>query len=67
MTEPSDADDTAHEGFTTREREAIEQRVKELRAEGRRGKKQADLEQAALDAIAMADATVRSRSGCTRS
>lgn len=57
MTEPSGADDMASEGFTAREREAIKQRVEELRAEGRSGKKQADLEQAALDAIAaMADA-----------
>lgn len=49
MTEPSAADEA---GFTKREREAIKERAEELRAEGRSGKKKADLEEAALKAIA---------------
>ncbi len=53
MTDPSaSAHDPVPEGFTAHEREAIRQRAEELRAEGRSGKKKADLERAALDAIA---------------
>ncbi|HEY3506265.1 MAG TPA: hypothetical protein VGN37_26195 [Actinocatenispora sp.] len=40
------------EGFTAAERAAMKQRAAELRAEGRKGAKQADGLQAALDAIA---------------
>lgn len=46
----TDAPGTA--GFTDRERAAMKQRAEELREEGRSGKKKADLEKAALDAIA---------------
>lgn len=45
-------DPTTSDGFSDQERAAIRQRAEELRAEGRSGAKKADLEQAALDAIA---------------
>ena len=43
---------TAQSGFTTEERAAMKARAAELRAEGKKGAKQADGLQAALDAIA---------------
>jgi uncharacterized protein YdhG (YjbR/CyaY superfamily) len=43
---------TESKGFTTEERAAMKQRATELRAEGKKGAKQADGLQAVLDAIA---------------
>jgi uncharacterized protein YdhG (YjbR/CyaY superfamily) len=44
--------DTASDGFTAEERAAMKQRAAELRAEGKKGAKQADGLQAVLDRIA---------------
>lgn len=44
--------EAAARGFSEQELAAIRQRAEELRAEGRSGRKKADLEQAALKAIA---------------
>jgi uncharacterized protein YdhG (YjbR/CyaY superfamily) len=44
--------ETGTDGFTAEERAAMKQRAAELRAEGKKGAKQADALQAVLDAIA---------------
>lgn len=49
---PTNTSQTTSDGFTAAERAAIKQRAAELRAEGKKGAKQADGLQAALDAIA---------------
>lgn len=50
---------TPEDGFSAAEREAMKQRAAELRAEGRKGAKQADALQAVLDRIASMDAVDR--------
>ncbi|HEU5113096.1 MAG TPA: hypothetical protein VFU96_07225, partial [Acidimicrobiia bacterium] len=52
------------DGFSTAERAAMKARAQELKAQGRSGQKQADNEQAVLDAIAEmpdADRTIAER------
>jgi uncharacterized protein YdhG (YjbR/CyaY superfamily) len=49
---PAKSSQTGSEGFTAAERAAMKQRAAELRAEGKKGAKQADGLQAVLDAIA---------------
>jgi uncharacterized protein YdhG (YjbR/CyaY superfamily) len=49
---PAKSSQTESDGFTAAERAAMKQRAAELRAEGKKGAKQADGLQAALDAIA---------------
>ena len=44
--------ETASDGFSAEERAAMKQRAAELRAEGRKGAKKADGEEAALESIA---------------
>ena len=54
-------------GFSPDERVAMKQRAAELRAEGKKGAKQADALQAAIDSIAAMtpDDRLPSPSGCT--
>jgi uncharacterized protein YdhG (YjbR/CyaY superfamily) len=53
---PAKSAETTSDGFSAAERAAMKQRAAELRAEGKKGAKQADGLQATLDAIAkMAD------------
>ena len=49
---PAKSSPTASDGFSAEERAAMKQRAEELRAEGRKGAKQADGLQAVLDGIA---------------
>jgi uncharacterized protein YdhG (YjbR/CyaY superfamily) len=49
---PADSSQTGSGGFTAAERAAMKQRAAELRAEGKKGARQADGLQAVLDAIA---------------
>jgi uncharacterized protein YdhG (YjbR/CyaY superfamily) len=49
---PAKSASTQSDGFTAAERAAMKERAAELRAEGRKGAKQADALQAVLDAIA---------------
>ncbi len=49
---PTKSTDTTSDGFTAEERAAMKQRAAELRAEGKKGAKQADGLQAVLDSIA---------------
>lgn len=52
MTGNTATNDEQMGGFSAREREAMQQRAEELRAEGRGGKKRAENFQAVMDAIA---------------
>jgi uncharacterized protein YdhG (YjbR/CyaY superfamily) len=49
---PANSPQTESHGFSAEERAAMQQRAAELRAEGKKGAKKADLLQAVLDAIA---------------